>query len=62
MKNDSQKEALKKEEIIPAEDILSDEMAESVEGGKISLCLKGCKSGGSSAQDFGEADNPKIDD
>lgn len=32
---------LKKEEIVPAEDILTDEMAEEVEGGKIRICISG---------------------
>ena len=46
MKDFSQKKAmedskLKKEEIIPAEDILTDEMAEEVEGGKIRICISG---------------------
>lgn len=41
MKNDLQKEALNRDEIIPAEDILSDEMAEAVEGGKIRICISG---------------------
>lgn len=46
MKDLSQKKAmedseLKKEEIIPAEDILTDEMAEEVEGGRIRICISG---------------------
>jgi len=32
---------LNKEEIIPAEDILTNEMAEAVEGGKIRICISG---------------------
>lgn len=36
-----EKEALNKEELIPAEDILSEEMEEAVEGGKIRICISG---------------------
>lgn len=45
MKNNSQKEVLNKEEVIPAEDILSEEMEEAVSGGAV-VCSSGCDSGG----------------
>lgn len=32
---------LKKEEIVPAEDVLTNEMAEEVEGGKFRICISG---------------------
>lgn len=36
---------LSKEEIVPAEDVLTDELAEEVSGGGTSACFKGCTSG-----------------
>ena len=32
---------LRKEEIVPAEDVLTDEMEEEVEGGKFNICITG---------------------
>ncbi|WP_300770523.1 hypothetical protein [uncultured Bacteroides sp.] len=32
---------LKKEEIVPAEDVLTNEMEEEVEGGKLNICISG---------------------
>lgn len=32
---------LKKEEIVPAEDVLTNEMEEEVEGGKLNICMSG---------------------
>lgn len=46
MKENDEKKAmedsrLKKEDVIPAEDILTDELAEEVSGGKIRICITG---------------------
>ncbi len=32
---------LRKEEIVPAEDVLTNEMEEEVEGGKLNICITG---------------------
>lgn len=32
---------LKKEDVIPAEDVLTDELAEEVSGGKLHICVSG---------------------
>lgn len=45
-------EKLSKEEIVPAEDVLTDELAEEVSGGETSICLKGCTGGDSSKKEL----------
>lgn len=43
---------LKREEIVSAEDVLTDELAEEIAGGASSICLKGCTGGDSSKKDL----------